>query len=95
MTSRVTLAKRLDALEAAPSKARPLRIVGGLTLDLLAQGSRATVTSPSGHMSVYERAQNESFAAFLTRLNSVPGTLTLGGMPPLPGTSLVSTEGSM
>jgi hypothetical protein len=92
MTSRVTLARGIEALESTPSKARPIKIVGGLNDDLINQQSRATVTSPSGHMTVHVRSPVESAASFLARMGKLPGTLTLGGLPPLPGTSIVSTE---
>ncbi|SED74132.1 hypothetical protein SAMN05444161_3890 [Rhizobiales bacterium GAS191] len=86
----VTLSRRIDQLEAVPSKARPLRIRGGLRGDLLSQQSRATIITKAGHMSSHERDATESLSVFLLRLSKLPGTLSLGGLPPLPGTQFVN-----
>ncbi|SED42133.1 hypothetical protein SAMN05444161_3169 [Rhizobiales bacterium GAS191] len=91
MTARITLARRIESLEATPSKARPLRIRGGLP-DVLLQQNRATIISSAGHMSSHERLPTESLQSFLTRLSKLPGTLCLGGLPPLPGTSIIKGE---
>ncbi|SEE38218.1 hypothetical protein SAMN05444161_5596 [Rhizobiales bacterium GAS191] len=92
MTKQVTLTRRIEALESTPSKARPLRIRGGLSHDALLQQNRATIITKAGHMSSHERMPMESFATFLTRLSRLPGTLCLGGLPPLPGTSIIQGD---
>jgi hypothetical protein len=88
--SRIALNNRITALEQAPTLAKPLRIIGGLPFDP-GLWWRATARLPTGHLATFERSETESLPTFLSRLRrEAPGAVvTLGGLPPLPGCSVL------
>jgi hypothetical protein len=84
VTAKLALFRRVTVLENLPTAQKPMRIMGGLPGDF-AQPYRATVRLPTGHIFLLQRKPTESINSFLHRIGTPGAVVTLGGLPPLPG----------
>jgi hypothetical protein len=88
--SRVALLNRVKSLEEQRIiTAALLFIRGGLPNESLVP-DRATIVTRNGDLTTHYRFPTESLPLFLSRLSTHnPTTITLGGLPALPGTSVI------